>query len=61
LPEDTVIDGEPVALDEASRPSFNLLQNFRSAAAPITLYAFDILIRQGDNVMLMGDPLESQP
>lgn len=53
LPDDTVIDGELVALDEAGQPSFNLLQNFRSAAAHITLYAFDIMIHEGDNVMLL--------
>ena len=51
VPDDTVIDGELVALDEQGRPSFNLLQNFRSAASHITYYAFDILIHNATSVM----------
>jgi bifunctional non-homologous end joining protein LigD len=35
LPDDTVIDGELVALDEKGKPNFNLLQNFRSAESHI--------------------------
>jgi ATP-dependent DNA ligase len=47
LPENTVIDGEVVALDESGRPNFNLLQNFRSAASRIHFFVFDLLIYQG--------------
>ena len=44
------MDGELVALDEEGRPTFNLLQNFRSAESHIIFYAFDILIHQGKDV-----------
>jgi bifunctional non-homologous end joining protein LigD len=50
LPDDTVIDGELVALDEDGKPNFNLLQNFRSAESHIIFYAFDILIYQGKDL-----------
>jgi bifunctional non-homologous end joining protein LigD len=39
MPDDTVVDGEVVALDEEGRPSFNLLQNHGSSQAPIVYYA----------------------
>jgi DNA ligase D-like protein (predicted ligase) len=50
LPDDTVIDGEVVAIGADGRPDFNLLQNFRSAESHIHYYAFDILIHQGRRI-----------
>src|SRR5215468_4305201 len=55
LPEDTVVDGEIVALDESGRPNFNLLQNFRSEASHIHYFIFDLLIC--NNRDLTGLPL----
>ena len=49
LPDETVIDGEVVALDEQGKPNFNMLQNYRSAESHIMLYAFDVLVRRGEN------------
>ena len=51
MPDDTVIDGEVVALDEEGRPSFNTLQNFGSAGAPLHFFIFDLLILEGRDVM----------
>jgi DNA ligase D-like protein (predicted ligase) len=51
LPDETVIDGELVALDEQGKPNFNLLQNFRSAESHVMFYAFDVLVRRGELLM----------
>src|SRR5439155_7957977 len=58
LPDETVIDGEIVALDDSGRPSFNALQNYGSSKAPIIYYVFDVLILAGRNVM--SQPLSTR-
>jgi ATP-dependent DNA ligase len=50
LSRETVIDGEIVALDESGRPSFNMLQNYGSAAAPLHFFIFDVLVLKGRDV-----------
>lgn len=55
LPDETVLDGEVVALDESGRPSFNALQNYASASTPIVYYVFDVLVLAGRDVM--AEPL----
>jgi ATP dependent DNA ligase domain len=46
LPDETVVDGEIVALDDDGRPDFNLLQNFRAPASRIHYCIFDLLVCQ---------------
>lgn len=55
LSDQTVVDGEVVALDEEGRPSFNLLQNYGSSAIALHYYLFDLLVLAGKD--LRGDPL----
>jgi len=43
LPDETVVDGELVAIDDSGRPNFHLLQNFRADASRIHYYIFDLL------------------
>src|ERR1700720_2789360 len=50
LPDDTVIDGEVVALDADGKPSFNMLQNYGSAGAPLHFFVFDLLVLNGKDV-----------
>jgi len=57
LPDDTVIDGEIVALDEDGRPSFGALQNAGSTT-PIVYFVFDVMVLAGRNVM--GETLEAR-
>jgi bifunctional non-homologous end joining protein LigD len=51
LPDETVIDGEVVALDAQERPPFNVLQNYGSSGAPLQFYVFDVLMLAGKNLM----------
>src|ERR1700722_3747519 len=54
MPDETVIDGEVVALDAEGRPSFNTLQNYASSGAPLHFFIFDLLVLNGKDVM--GEP-----
>jgi DNA ligase D-like protein (predicted ligase) len=51
LPDNTILDGEVVAIDPAGRSDFNLLQKFRSGSTRIHYYAFDILMLRGKSLM----------
>jgi ATP-dependent DNA ligase len=58
LPNDTLIDGEIVALDAAGKPSFNLLHGLGIGPAVIVMCAFDLLMWQGKDVRCW--PLEKR-
>ena len=58
MPDNTVIDGEIIAFDDEGRPSFNALQNYGSAPAPVVYYVFDVMVLAGRDVMC--EPLESR-
>jgi hypothetical protein len=45
-------------LDDDGRPSFNALQNYGSAAAPVIYYVFDVMVLAGRDVM--REPLEKR-
>jgi bifunctional non-homologous end joining protein LigD len=51
MPDNTVIDGEVIAFDDEGRPSFNALQNYGSAPAPVVYYVFDVMVFAGRDVM----------
>ena len=57
MPNETVLDGEVVALDDNGRPSFNALQNFTPGTS-IVYYVFDVLVLDGRDVM--ADTLEER-
>ena len=51
LPDEMVIDGEVVALDESGRPSFNALQNSASSERELVYYVYDVMVIAGNDVM----------
>jgi bifunctional non-homologous end joining protein LigD len=58
MPDDTVIDGEVVALDQSGRPSFSALQNYGSNTAPLLYYVFDVMILTGK--VVTNEPLDNR-
>jgi bifunctional non-homologous end joining protein LigD len=50
LPDDTIVDGEIVAINPAGRPSFNDLQNYQTSSASLFYYLFDLLIYRGKDL-----------
>lgn len=50
LPDNTVLDGELVALNDEGKSDFGLLQNFRSAESKIHYYVFDLLVLKGKDM-----------
>jgi ATP-dependent DNA ligase len=57
MPDNTVIDGEVIAFDDDGRASFNVLQNYGSAAA-VVYYVFDVMVLAGRD--LMREPLATR-
>ena len=47
LADDTIVDGEVVALDNQGKPSFSDLQHSRAGPESLYFYAFDLLAYQG--------------
>ncbi len=57
MPDETVIDGQIVALDASGRPSFNALQDYGASTGQLFYYVFDIMVAGGKD--LMAQTLES--
>jgi len=47
LPDDTIVDGELVVLDDHGKPNFSALQHSRFTPDALYFYAFDLLAYQG--------------
>jgi ATP-dependent DNA ligase len=53
MPDETVIGGEIVALNDAGRASFNALQNHRAVTGQVFFYVFDIMVAAGEDLMAL--------
>lgn len=51
MPDETVVDGEIVALDASGRPSFSALQHQSASTASLFYYVFDVMILASRDVM----------
>ena len=58
LPDESVVDGEVVSLDDSGRPNFHSLQHFRKEASRIHYFVFDLLTCFGRD--LTGLPLNQR-
>ena len=50
LPDNTILDGELVVLDDHGKPSFNALQHSRFTPDALYFYAFDLLAYKGKDL-----------
>src|SRR5215207_1943139 len=50
LPDDTIVDGELVVLDDQGKPSFSALQNSRFTPDALYFYVFDLIAFQKKDV-----------
>jgi bifunctional non-homologous end joining protein LigD len=50
LPDDTIVDGELVVLDDSGRPSFSSLQHLRFTPEALHFYVFDLLAYKGKDL-----------
>ena len=57
LPDDTIVDGELVVLDDEGRPSFSALHKSRFTPDALHFYVFDVLAYQGRDLrkLPLGD------
>lgn len=50
LADNSIVDGEIVALDDHGKPSFSVLQNYGPRLKGVYFYAFDLLVYQGKDL-----------